>query len=81
MKNKIKNKFIKTLDFKRFNLFLAYSLQKINNVFKDKNLTKRLSQELADLFTQQPVAQLSIPNASLFSIQHFASKQLNPNEQ
>lgn len=81
MKNKIKNKFIKTLDFKRFNLFLTYSLQKINNVLKDKNLTKRLSQQLADLFTQQSVAQLSIPNASLFSIQHFASKQLNPNEQ
>ncbi len=81
MKNKIKNKFIKTLDFKRFNLFLTYSLQKINNVLKDKNLTKRLCQQLADLFTQQSVAQLSIPNASLFSIQYFASKQLNPNEQ
>lgn len=81
MKNKFKNKFIKTLDFKRFNLFLTYSLQKTNNVLKEKNLTKRLSQELADLFTQQPVAQLSIPNASHFPIQHFASKQLNPNEQ
>lgn len=77
MKNKFVNKITKLLDFKGFYLFVGYLIQKINELLKDRKLTNQISQQLVDLFTQQPVAQLIPCNSSAFLRSQIATKESN----
>ena len=93
MRNKLRNKTIKTVDFKGFILFVVSSIQKINELIKDRKFNSAFSQQPVGQFTQQGVAQLKAvhfspflgsQNASLESLISFrfqnhrdAERQLN----
>lgn len=75
MKNKFVNKITKTIDFKGFCLFVGYLIQKINELLKDRKLTNRISQQLVDLFAQQPVSQILNYNSITFLRPQIATKE------
>lgn len=55
----MRNKTVKTVDFKGFILFVVSSIQKINELIKDRKFAHRFGQQSIDSFAQQDVAHLN----------------------
>lgn len=71
----MRNKTVKTVDFKGFILFVVSSIQKINELLKDRKFAHRFGQQLVELIAQQPVSQIINYNSITFLRPQIATKE------